>query len=87
MSAHRVLILLFEHSTEERHSSEVLRLSEAVGELVLEEGGRGSERCGDSVNGGDSGGRRGGGEVLEGEEGAEALSEEYGFVGEDFAEG
>lgn len=54
---------------------------------MLEEGGRGSERCGDSVNGGDSGGRRGGGEVLEGEEGAEALSEEYGFVGEDFAEG
>jgi hypothetical protein len=89
MSAHIILGAVLHTRLQEPHGLGLAALAQAVSELVLQERRGRDERCGDCF---ESGlrlvcGRRKGGEVFEGEEGAEAGGERRRFRGEDLAEG
>jgi len=89
MPAHIILLAILNTSLQEPHRFGLAALAQAVRELVLQERGGGYESRGDRFEGGDGlvCGRREGGEVLEGEECAEAGCEGRGFGGDDVAEG
>lgn len=84
MADHGVFGFIGEDALERRGGIGLVGLAKAVGEFVFEEGGGGGEGGGDGVDGW-LGPLRG--EVLEGEEGAEAEGEVgRSVVGEDAAE-
>ena len=87
--AHRIFSAVFDTCLQVANGLGLAALSEAVCELVLEESRGGDEGGGDRFEGGDRlvCGRGLAGEVLEGEEGAEAGCEGRGFGCEGVAEG
>ena len=89
MPAHRIFSAVFDTCFQVANGLRLAALSEAVCELVLEESRGGDEGGGDRFEGGDRlvCGRGLAGEVLEGEEGAEAGCEGRGFGCEGVAEG
>lgn len=77
MATHGILGGVLDDDLQERDGVGVAGLAEAVGEFVLEQGGRGREGGGDGLDRGQGlvGGRLETGEVLEREEGAESARE------------
>lgn len=89
MAAHRVLFRVVHHMLEVCDGFDVLSLTQAVSQLVLEQGGGRRETSGDRFDGGDTVlcGRLQAGEVLEGEKSAESTSQGLRFRGQNLAQG